>query len=713
MNGPLHSPDWYRMGPLKLRLRSGVAVSRQPLRGEVWHVLTDPISGRHHRFNDSAYRFIAACDGQRTLDEVWTECLAADGDAAPTQGEAIAIVAQAHAAHLLIGNVAPDAAALVRSQRRRRRQRRRQQANPLAFRVRLWNPDAWLERLLPRLRWLFDGRVRAALWLLVLAGLLIAGLNAGALEREIDHHLSTPRLLLAMWLAYPLLKALHELAHALTVKAGGGEVVEVGIVLMLLTPVPYVDASAATAFADRRQRVAVAAAGILVEAVLATAALAAWTVLEPGLLRELCLSVVIVGGLSTLLVNGNPLMRFDGYHVLCERWDLPGLAVRSARWWTLALRRHGLRMPQARFEGLLRGELPWLVAYAPLAWIWRLVLLLTLAVALAKSSAVLGLALVAAAAWLSFLRPAWQGLRWVWQSPEAAGRRVRLAAALGAGAFGVAVLAAVVPLPQRSHAPAVVWLPDEAMPRLHSDARVEELLVEDGRRVTAGTPLARLSNEELVADLARVRAQLAAAEVERQRHFELEAGRSAVAEDYIRRLVAEAGHLQDQVDHLVLRAGVDGVVVTADAERQIGRWLAQGQTLVQVLPGGAPLVRALVRNEDIGLVRDQPGTIEVVLAHAGGDALPAVIGRTVPLATLQLPSAALGDGAGGPIATDRSDASGRTATEARFVIDLGLPEGAPAHVGARALVTFTHGQVSALGWLARAGRQAFLRHFER
>jgi len=713
MNSALHSPDWYRVAPLKLRLRGGVGVSRQAVRGEIWHVLTDPVSGRHHRFNDGAYRFIAACDGQHTLDEVWTGRLAEAGDAAPTQGEAIAIVAQAHAANLLIGNVAPDAAALVKAQTRRRRQRRQQQVNPFAFRVRLWNPDAFLDRTLPYLRWLFDARMRLALWALVLAGLVVAGLNASEFNHDVRTQLATPRLLLLMWLAYPVLKALHELAHAYTVKTHGGEVVEIGIVLMLLTPVPYVDASAATAFADKRQRVAVASAGILVEAVAAALAMFAWAALEPGLARDLCLAVITVGGLSTLLVNGNPLMRFDGYHVLCDRFELPNLALRSARWWALALRRHLLRMPQSRFDGVLAGEWPWLVGFTPLAWAWRLMLLATLAVALADLSAMLGLALLAAAAWMALVRPVWSTMRWVWNSPEAAGQRVRLAAALGTVAAATVAAVFAVPLPQRTHAPAVVWLPDEAMLRLHSEARVEEILVADGQRVTAGTPIARLSNEELVAELARVRAQLTAAEVERQRHFELDAAKAAVAEDDIQRLTAQVRHLQDQADHLTLRAGADGQVAMAEAQRQIGRWLPQGHTLAHVLPGGAPLVRALVRNEDVGLVRERPGAIEVVLAHAAGLALPAAVGRAVPLATSQLPSAALGDSAGGPIATDHGDASGRTATEPRFIFDLRLPEGAQAHVGARALVTFTHGQVSAAGWLARAWRQAFLRHFER
>ncbi len=713
LSAPLHSPEWYRVAPLRLRLRAGVTVSRQPVRGQVWHVLTDPVSGRHHRFNDSAYRFISGCDGQRTLDEVWSMQLAADGDAAPTQAEAIHIVAQAYAAQILIGNVAPDAAALVKKQARADARRKRSAANPLAFRVPLWDPDRFLARHLSAVRALLGPAARTTGWAVAAAGLLWMVLNASELGRDTRVQLESPRLLLLMWLAYPLLKALHELAHAFMVKVHGGHVHEIGVTLMMLTPVPYVDASAATAFAGKRERIAVSAAGILVEAIAASVALAGWSLLEPGLARQACLAVAVVGGVSTLLVNGNPLMRYDGYHVLCDALELPNLAVRSARWWTLALQRTVLRMPQAQLEALARGETPWLMAYAPLAWVWRVVLLATIAVALAHTSTALGIGLIIFAAWAAVGQPLLAGGRWVWASPQAGGQRLRAGLALAAAGTLGAVLLFAVPLPERTQAPAVVWLPDDAVLRAHSDARVEEFLVADGTQVEPGMPVVRLSNEELLADLARVRAEFRSAEIERLQRFETDAARSAVADDDVRRLSAEVARLQDQADHLLVRAASAGRAVITEPQRSVGRWVPQGEILAQVLPPGAPIVRALVGNDDIALVRDRPGDIQVTLAHGQGETLAATLRHAVPRATFEMPTAALGDAAGGPVAIDRSDPSGRIALEPRFVFDLALPVGTPARVGARAMVTFVHGHASAADWLARAGRQAFLRHFVR
>ena len=456
-----------------------------------------------------------------------------------------------------------------------------------------------------------------------------------------------------------------------------------------------------------------ALAGVMVELVMASLALGLWLLLEPGLAKDIAFAVVFIGGVSTLLVNGNPLLRFDGYYVLCDLLELPNLAQRSARYWHYLFGHHLLQLPQVRFPGRARGERPWLLAYAPLAWCWRAALLALLALMLAGVHAALGLAVLVLAIWWLLGKPVFAALRWVVQSGEAAGHRGRAASLALAGVAALAVTTFALPLPQRSHAPGVVWLPDDAMLRLGSDGFVEEILVRDGQRVEAGTPIARLSNEPLLAELARVQAQLERARIERAGRFDNDALRTKMADDDIERLQANFGRLEQRSERLVVRAEVAGRVVIDPRRQALGAYLAQGELLGHVLPGGAPLVRALVRNEDIALVRERPGLISVTLAHNGEHAYRARLDAAVPQASAQLPTAALGEGTGGSIPIDSADRSGRTAREPRFQLDLRLPIGADARIGARALVTFAHGDASAAELLARFVRQSFLRYFER
>jgi putative peptide zinc metalloprotease protein len=121
----------------------------------------------------------------------------------------------------------------------------------------------------------------------------------------------------------------------------------------------------------------------------------------------------------------------------------------------------------------------------------------------------------------------------------------------------------------------------------------------------------------------------------------------------------------------------------------------------------------LVRNDDIALVRAHPGQITVQLAHGDGQVLPATLVAAVPQASTRLPSAALGEQAGGPLPLDPADTEGLTTREPLFQFDLRLPAGSSAHVGARGQVQFHHGQANAATLAMRFVRRAFLRHFER
>jgi hypothetical protein len=137
-----------------------------------------------------------------------------------------------------------------------------------------------------------------------------------------------------------------------------------------------------------------------------------------------------------------------------------------------------------------------------------------------------------------------------------------------------------------------------------------------------------------------------------------------------------------------------------------------------VLPDGPPLVRALVHNQDITLVRERLAQIHVDLPQPGA-ALPATLLHGAPRASTALPSRALGEAAGGTVPLDPADSSGRTAREPLFPLDLQLQvpaaaaAAAAAPMGARVLVTFSHGPSSAAEMAWRLMRQTFLRHFER
>jgi len=708
----LLSPQWYRVANLRPRLRSGVTVTRQQVRGEIWYVLSDTLTGSHHRFSARAHDIVAACDGRRRIDDIWAAQLERLGDDAPAQADVIAVLGQAYAANLLTGDTPKDARIAMNLRQRRRRADRATAAHPLAFKVPLGNPDAWLQRLDGIAARVFSRTGWLAALLMALIGAAFMAWNAVDVQAEARLRWGESRLLWSLWLAYPVIKLVHELAHALAVRAYGGSVPEIGIQLLMLTPAPYVDASASAAFAHRARRVGVAAAGVAAEWALATLALGAWVMLEPGWARDLALAICLIGGLSTLLVNGNPLVRFDGYHVLCDALELPNLAMRSARWWRerAQVLVAGAPVPQPLLPA--RGETKWLWLYAPASWLYRTALLLGLALLAAHWQPFAGLALLGYAAWASVFGPAFRALMWLADADLLHRRRGR-AAAFGLAASGVAsLLLFVVPVPRVTHAAGVVVLPDEALVRPATEGFIATLLARDGDTVAPGQVLLRLTNEPLrlaAADADRLARE---ARLESRMAFGIDPVRWAREHDRAQALEADAERLAARVAALDVRAQVGGRLVL-DAHRLApGQHVGQGDTLAQILTPGAPRVRALVDGSVIGDVGAPSVTARVALADERGDGHPAVLEHAPPRATHALPSAALGQAFGGPFVLDADDRTGRTAAEPRFALELRLPDETPARIGMRALVTFDLGQASLASQFARAMRRALLRHFD-
>ena len=134
------------------------------------------------------------------------------------------------------------------------------------------------------------------------------------------------------WLAVSLalVKSLHELGHAVTCKRFGGEVNRMGVMLLVFTPALYCDVSDAWMFRDRWRRIAVSAAGVVVELVLAAIATLVWSMTEAGWINALALNVMFVCSVGTLLINGNPLLRYDGYYVLADWLGTPNLQQQAA-----------------------------------------------------------------------------------------------------------------------------------------------------------------------------------------------------------------------------------------------------------------------------------------------------------------------------------------------------------------------------------------------
>ncbi|HYC46136.1 MAG TPA: efflux RND transporter periplasmic adaptor subunit [Burkholderiales bacterium] len=712
MRRSLFSPLWYRVAGQHPRLPPGVRAERQTSRGESWYLLIDGASGRHFRVNDKAYQFVGRCDGTRTVQEIWDSLFGLLRDDAPTQDEIIALLARLDENGLIITEAVPDTETLFERAQQRRRQRRRGFVNPFAFRISLGDPWPLLERF-ERVSAALFHPLTFAIWIFtVAAACAMAAANWDALSAHGSTYLGTAPYVFLTWLSFPFIKALHELCHALAVQRWGGEVHETGITLFVLVPAPYVDASQSTGFRARYQRVLVGAAGVMCETFIAACALFVWLNVEPGMVRNLAFVTLVTASVSTLLFNGNPLLKFDAYYVACDLLDMPNLAPRSAAWWSERIRRLLGGPASATLASPAAGEVKWLALYSPLSAAYRLFISLLIVLWIGAQSAVLGFAAAVFLVVTIVMKPLAAACRRLLASLPPGAARMRGRGALMAGAAGVAAFVCLVPLPLQTAALGVVWLPDRAHVRPHTEGFVSTVLARDGEPVRSGMVLVRLDDPALHA----ARVQLA------RRREELEVDRYAaiakrdlaqvqIIDQDIARTEEELKRTSQKIANLEVRSGADGMLVMPRQQDLPGSFARRGANLGYVLNREDVVVRAAVREDDVALVRERTLRVGVRIAGDYDTELPAELVRNVPAATRELPSAALGERGGGPYAIDPTDKDGLQAIDPVVLIDLRVPAAALERVGARAWVVFDHGAEPLASQLYRRTRQLLLRHF--
>jgi putative peptide zinc metalloprotease protein len=480
-----------------------------------------------------------------------------------------------------------------------------------------------------------------------------------------------PMNLVILFLSYPLVKILHELGHAFATRFYGGEVHEVGVMFLLMVPMPYVDASASSSFGSKWQRITVASAGVMVELFISALALLLWLQIAPGLLRSVLWNIMLIGGASTLLFNGNPLLRFDGYYVLADFLEIPNFAGRATQYLRYLFEHYVLGLPERRRMWMARGEPAWFVIYGITSWIYRLGITVGIALFLAGQFFFVGVLLALWGLALQLLLPAVRGIAELRRDPRVQESRLRTAG-MCAGLAAAAVLVVFV------------------MP------------------VTPGQVLIETEDPLLDARVRVLEASLEEARTERIRERGRSVASARIVDDEIARLEAELATARARAAQGAIRSPESGRFVS-HARDLPGRFVERGDLLGYVASFVDPTVRAVVPQADIAWVRARTKSIKVRLAESPGRILPATLRNVVPTATDQLPSMALGAGGGGAVAVDARDPEGLTATEPFFHVDLALPSDTPlSGIGGRVFVRFDF-EAEPLFWRAlRGARRLFM-----
>ncbi|WDE07741.1 HlyD family efflux transporter periplasmic adaptor subunit [Thalassomonas viridans] len=712
--------DWPMVKNMKFCLGLHIQVYPQCYRGESWFVLRDLTKGRHIRFNALAYEVIGRLDGKRSLEEIWQQLprLSLKESSGPQPSgqeglgreEMLYLVAQLYDMDALKGDIpAPVETMLKREMQARQGRWQQRLMNPLALRFSLFDPDRLLNRVISGLRPLLS-KTAMLIWLLVvLLAAMLAAANSTRLFEAITPELMAVENLLLLWLLYPLIKACHEFAHAVVVKFWGGEVHDMGITLLVFMPVPYVDASSAWTFREKRKRVLVGAAGIMAELFLAALGLFVYLAVEPGIISQAGLFIFITGTLSTLLFNANPLLRFDGYFMLQDVLEIPNLASRASRYYLYLLQRYLFGFSGAQSPVTAPGERGWLLVYGFAAFFYRLFILAVILLFLLKEYFILGVVLAVWALALQVLLPLWRGFTFLLTSEKLNGHRLRAVAATS-GIISTFICGLVfIPVHHTSFAQGVVWVPEQAQIYAPGDGFVDAVFAVSGTRVTAETPLLEMHSAVLDKDIAVLEAKLQLLQLERQKALTGQPVQQEIIREEIGAAEAELAQLQQQKAAFYIQSRQSGVFVLPDDRQLGGQYLRQGELIGYVIAPQQLIIRAVVSQADVALVSAENDSVQVRLAENLNQVIETKILKMTPAGSRQLPSLALSVEGGGKVVVQRGEDGESRSRQPMFQVDLALPAGlAVTGLGGRAFVRFDHGREPlATQWLRR-GRQLVL-----
>jgi putative peptide zinc metalloprotease protein len=713
VNAPILSSLWYRVADLKPRLRAHAVMHRHHYRGQVWHLLQDPASGRVNRFSPAARLIIGLMDGERTVAALWDIANRRLGDDAPTQDEMIQLLGQLHAADLLQSDVTPDVVEIFdRGEKDWRARQRQAFGNPMAIRIGLWDPDRFLNRMAGPIQFIWS-RWGAILWLaVVLPALALVPAHWPELSHNFADRVLAVDNLVVLYMVFPVIKALHEMGHATAVKAGEGEVHEIGVILLVLLPVPFVEASAASAFRSKYRRAIVGAAGMAVEVFIAALAFYLWLLVEPGLTRAVVFNVMVIAGVSTLIFNGNPLLRYDAYYILSDLIEIPNLSTRAARYWLYLAERYVLGAREREPPDATLAEKAWFLFYGAASTVYRTFVTVVIALFIASRFFFIGVVLALWAVAAMAIIPIVRGVLYLTSNPRLQRRRDRIIALLVGAVAAVSAFVFFVPFPSHTEVEGVVWLPDQSFVRAQANGVLEAYLVRPGSRVVAGEKLIRLEDRamsaqhEFIAD--RVQELEAAAQVET-------ATDRARAELALKRLEHERQDLaivSGKLDNLETEAKTSGEFVVSQPEDQIGRYFHEGDLIGHVIGDVDPIVRAVVPQDAVDRVHAKTDRILVRVVDAPGITWKGKIVRAVPGGEELLPSRALAFEGGGDIATDPRDTHAAKALRRVFQFDIALVGARQMkYFGERAYVRFEHQDETLWRQIYRAVRLLFLTRF--
>lgn len=636
------------------QLRHDLAIVEQSFRGETSFVVKDPTTRKYFRFGSVEIGVMRCFDGHRTPEEI---ALSLAEQGLRLSARTVEAFARKLASIGLLERTLAERTTMelerLRAERRRRRRPALFRGELLRMRWSMGDPDVAFTRVLPALRWCFTPAF------IVVSALLFTAYFAILAARWSEFSSSVVRLyslshitagsVVVLWLTALVVIFIHEIGHGITCKYFGGEVHEMGFMLVYFQPAFYCNVTDAWSFPELSARLWVTAAGGWIQFVVASIAAIVWSVVQPDTLAsEVAIAAMIIGGATTIVTNLNPLIPLDGYFALTDWLEIPNLRQRALAYFGWHLRRNVLQLELAEPAVTEREKRTFLIygalAVCNIAVIFGIVGSWVIgwgAAAFGAIGVLLALALIGfvarhgVAEWGRAVMLAVRSRR---------GKRMhtwRQRALTGAIGVTIPVLVmAFMPWTLTTSGPFVL-APAMTSELVAPDSGVvAAVYVREGTRVPAGAPLVRMVNRAIEGEMlsaARAVDSLSSS-ASRARGLD-QAERAARFDDELAAARSRLVGLQSRIDALTLRARTSGVVTTAHVEALEG---------MRVYAGARILTLAVLDSLEARIALDRLGATRVRAGQAAHLVMLADPGHPIDAPIANVSAAGHGASGAGP-----------------------------------------------------------------
>ncbi len=508
--------------PVRLKMRPDLVYNRVTYQGVEYWVVKDPLAQKYYQFPPHVFYLLQRLDGTRSIDQLQEDYHKQYAPKRITRNDLQQVLTRLHKDGLVTSEMPGQGIELLKRGRKNKRLELFQKcSNILAVRFRGVDPEGFLNWLIRYTWWLFTPTAVVITLSVASVALMSVVVNWAAFQSKLpgfDQFFDIRQWYLFI-VVIAVTKIFHELGHGLSCKRMGGECHEIGFMLLVLTPCLYCNVSDSWRLTNKWHRAAIGAAGMYVEVILATMATFVWWFVQPGLVQDICLRVMLVCSISTILFNGNPLLRFDGYYILSDLLEIPNLHQKANKALTTLLGRHwlGLEIPD---DQLMPTNRPWAFAlFTSAAFCYRWFILTAIIMFLLRflepygvESIGIGIALFSIAGMLGM--PLYKLYRYMsvpGRMHQVKKKQFGTILAVGLSILGLILF---IPYPHYLRCKLIAMPSDIETVWIRQPGTLKTLLVKPGDQVIAGQTLAELQNIELDLELLDIRSQIKEKELE-------------------------------------------------------------------------------------------------------------------------------------------------------------------------------------------------------